>query len=148
MPATSSFTFDANSSFAAATANPLKSAKHRSFGAKALLCDTDADLDDISLADRRRRKRRRLADHIPSDDADFCLAGSSVVDPLLNLEDLPPLPSSPMLATSEVASQDPSEPSSEEVTVEVLAEGYAPWASAMPRSPLCLIPLIKRTLLI
>ena len=47
---------------------------------------------------------------------------------------MPPLPSSPTLATSEVASRDPSVPSSEEVTVEVLAEGYAPWASAQPHS--------------
>ena len=134
VPVTSSFSFDARMAFTAPAATPIKSAKHRSFGAKALLCDTDADLDNISLAERRRRKRRRLTEPVPSDDVDSCLTGSSVVDPLLDLERLPPLPSSPTLATSEVALRDPSVPSSEEVTVEVLAEGYAPWASAQPHS--------------
>ena len=134
MPVTPSFSFDARMAFTAPTAKPIKSAKHRSFGAKALLCDTDADFDNISLAERRRRKRRRLTEPVPSDDVDSCLTGSSVVDPLLHLERLPPLPSSPTLATSEVALRDPSVPSSEEVTVEVLAEGYAPWASAQPHS--------------
>ena len=86
------------------------------------------------MAERRRRKRRRPTGSMPSDDVDFCLAGSTVVDPLLHLTDLPPLPSSPTMATSEIASRDTSVPSSEEVTVEVLAEGYAPWASAQPHS--------------
>ena len=134
VPATPSFSFDASMAFTAPTARPIKSAKHRSFGAKALICDTDADLDNIPLAERRRRKRRRLTEPVPSEDVDSCLTGSSVVDPLLQLERLPPLPSSPTLATSEVASRDTSIPSSEEVTVEVLAEGYAPWASAQPHS--------------
>ena len=131
-PATPAFTFDANASLAASTAKPFKSAKHRSFGAKALRFDSDAGLDDISLT-HSRRKRRCLADPIPSDDVDFCLAGSSVVDPLLHFV-LPPLPSSPTLTTSEVALEVPSITPSEEVTVEVLAEGYAPWASAQPHS--------------
>ena len=132
MPATPSFTFDANALVAASTAKPFKSAKHRSFGAKALRFDSDADLDDISLTYCRRKSR--LTDPIPSDDVDFCLAGSSVVDPLLHFEDLPPLPSSPTLTTSEVPLEVPSITPSEEVTVEVLTEGYAPWASAQPHS--------------
>ena len=146
MPATLSFAFDVNASVAAPTSVPVKSARHRHFGGKASLFDADDDLDDIPLAERRRRKRRRLTDSMPSDDVDFCLAGSSVVDPLLHLTDLPPPPSSPTKATSEDASQEPSVSSSEEVTVEVLAERYAPWASAQSHSPLCPIPISKRTL--
>ena len=134
VPATPSFAFDVNASVAEPTFKPFKSAKHRSFGSKALLFDSDADLDDISLAVHRRRKCRHLTESVPSEDVDFCLAGSSIVDPLLHFEDLPPLPSSPMLATSAVASKVPSKPSSEEVTIEVVAEGYAPWASAQPHS--------------
>ena len=134
VPATPSFAFDVNVSVAEPTFKPFKSAKHSSFGGKALLFDSDADLDDISLAEPRRRKRRRLTESVPSEDVDFCLAGSSVVGPFLHFEDLPPLPSSPMLATSAVASKVPSKPSSEEVTIKVLAEGYAPWASAQPHS--------------
>ena len=135
VPVASSFAFNVNASVAVPTSVPFKSTRNRQCGGKASLTDVDDDLDNIPLAERRRRKRRRTNEHTTSDDIDFCLAGSSVVDPLLHLEDLPPLPSSPTLATSEVASQAPSEPSSEEVTVEVLAEGYAPWASAMPHSP-------------
>ena len=129
MPATP-FAFDVNAS----TAKPFKSAKHRSFGQKALFFDSDGDLDDISLAERRRRKRCRFTETVRSDDVDFCLAGSSVVDPLLHLEDLPPLPSSPTLPTSEVALEVPSVPPSEEVTIGVLADGYTPWASAQRHS--------------
>ena len=89
------------------------------------------------MAERSCRKPRRLIETVPSDDIDSCLAGSSVVDPLLHFEDLPPLPSFPMLATSAVASKVPSKPPSEEVKIKVLAEGYAPWASAQPHpSPL------------
>ena len=113
---------------------PFKSARNRQCGGKASLFDVDDDLDNIPLAERCRRKRRRINDHTKSDDIDFCLAGSSVVDPLLHLEDLPPLPSSPTLATSEVASQEQSKQSGEEVKAEVLAEGYAPWALAQPHS--------------
>ena len=134
MPVASSFAFNVNASVAAPTSVPFKSARNRQCGGKASLFDVDDDLDNIPLAERRRRKRRRINEHTTSDDIDFCLAGSSVVDPLLHLEDLPPLPSSPTLATSEVASQQPSKQSSEEVTVEVLAEGYVPCASAQPLS--------------
>ena len=134
VPATPSFAFDVNASVVAPISVPAKSARHRHFGGKASLCDADDDLDNVPLAERRRRKRRRLTDSMPSDDVDFCLAGSSVVDPLLHLTDLPPLPSSPTKATSEVTSQEPSVSSSEEITVEVLAEGYAPWASAQSHS--------------
>ena len=134
VPVASSFAFNVNASVAAPTSVPFKSARNRQCGGKASLTDVDDDLDNIPLAERRRRKRRRVNEPTTSDDIDFCLAGSSVVDPLLHLEDLPPLPSSPTLATSEVASRDSSVPSSEEVTVEVLAEGYAPWASAQPHS--------------
>ena len=133
MPAISSFAYNAKASVVAPTPVPIKSAKHRSSGGKAPLYDDD--LDDTPLAERRRRKRRRLAETIPSDDVDFCLAGSSVVDPLLHLEALPPLPSSPTLETSAVVSQVPSTSPSEEVTITVLAEGYASWASVQP-SPL------------
>ena len=133
MPAISSFAYNAKASVVAPTPVPVKSAKHRSSGGKAPLYDDD--LDDTPLAERRRRKRRRLAETVPSDDVDFCLAGSSVVDPLLHLEALPPLPSSPTLETSAVVSQVPSTPPSEEVTITVLAEGYASWASVQP-SPL------------
>ena len=48
---------------------------------------------------------------------------------------MPPLPSSPTFTTSAVASQVPSKPPSEEVTIGILAEGYSPWSSAQP-SPL------------
>ena len=106
VPATTSFAFDVNAPVPAPTSEPVKSARHCHFGGKASLFDADDDLDTIPLAERRRRKRRRLTEPIPSDDIDFCLAGSSVVDPLLHFEDLPPLPSSPMLATSEVASKE------------------------------------------
>ena len=135
MPATSSFAFNVNTPVAAPTSVPVKSARNRQCGGKASLFDANDDFDTIPLAERRRRKRCHVKEPITPDNVDFCLAGSSVVDPLLHLEDLPPLPSSPTLATSKVASQDPSEPSSEEVTVEVLAEGYAPWASVQPHSP-------------
>ena len=128
VPASPSFAFDVHASVVTPTSVPAKSAKHRSFGGKAFLFD--ADLEDIPLAERRRRKRHSLTEPVPSDDVDTCLVGSSVVDPLLHFEDMPPLPSSPTLATTEVASK----PSSEEVTIEVLAEGYAPWASTQPLS--------------
>ena len=134
VPVASSFAFNVNASVAAPTSVPVKSARNRKSGGKASLFDVDDDFDNIPLAERRRRKRRRLNEHTTSGDIDFCLAGSSVVDPLLHLEDLPPLPSSPTLATSEVALQEPSKQSSEEVKAEVLAEGYAPWASAQPHS--------------
>ena len=134
VPVASSFAFNVNALVAAPTSVPVKSARNPQSGGKASLFYVDDDLDNIPLAERRRRKRRRLNEPTTSDDIDFCLAGPSVVDPLLHLEDLPPLPSSPMLATSEVASQEPSKQSSEEVTAEVLAEGYAPWASAQPHS--------------
>ena len=132
VPVASSFAFNVNASVAAPTSVPFKSARNRQCGGKASLTDVDDDLDNTPLAERRRQKRRRVNEHTTSDDIDFCLAGSSVVDPLLHLEDLPPLPSSPTLATSEVASRDPSEPSGEEVMVEVLAEGYAPWSPVQP----------------
>ena len=139
VPATPSFSFDASVASTVPTAKPIKSAKHRSFGAKALLCDTDADLDNISLAERRRRKRRRrkrrrLTAPVPSDNVDSCLIGSSVVDPLFHLEQLPPLPSSPTLVTSEVASKALSTPPSEEAVVKVLAEGYVPWVPVLTHS--------------
>ena len=134
VPVASSFAFNVNASVAAPTSVPVKSARNRKSGGKASLFDVDDDLDNIPLAKRRRRKRHRLNEHTTSDNIDFCLAGSSVVDPLLHLEDLPPLPSSPTLATSEVASQEPSKQSNEKVMAEVLAEGYTPWASAQPHS--------------
>ena len=132
VPATVSFAFDVNASVAAPTSVPVKSARHRHFGGKASPFDADDDLDNIRLAERHCRKRRRLTEPIPSDDVDFCLAGS-VVDPLLHFEDLPPLPSSPTLTTSEFALEVPSVSPSEEVNIEVLAEGYTPWpASFLP----------------
>ena len=137
VPVTFSFAFNVNASVAAPTSVPVKSARNRHFGGKASLFDADNDLDNIPLAERRHRKRRRLADPVPPDNVDFCLAGSSVVDPLLHFEDLPPLPSSPTLTTSEVTLEVPSVSPNKEVTVEevtALAEGYAPWASAQPHS--------------
>ena len=95
VPATPSFAFDVNASAAAPTSVSVKSARHWHFGGKASLSDADDDLDNISLAERRRRKRCCFADPVPPDNVDFCLAGSSVVDPLLHFEDLllflPPL---------------------------------------------------------
>ena len=127
VPVTSTFAFNVNASVAAPTSVPVKSDSSRQCGGKASHFDADDDLDNIPLAERRRRKRRRLKEPTTtSDDVDFCLAGSSVVYPLLHLEDLPPLPSSPTLATTEVASQEPSKQPSEEVKAKVLAEGYAP----------------------